>query len=148
MLKLFDNDLSNYLNTYSADIIDALKENDTDPTPQNIDAYAVDQIENDASNIFHGLKFYDKITDYKNIYVVADLGLWYGRRKAFKTFNNLHDAVTFCFEDSNTLYFKSKKSTLTLCAAHHDGTNIFKFYKVINNKRRAITYNEIINAIY
>lgn len=148
MLKLFDDDLSNYLNIYSADIINALKENDTEPTPQNIDAYAMDQIENDASDVICGLKFYNKITEYENIYVVADLGLWYGRRKAFKYFNNLHDAVTFCFEASNTLYFKNKKSTLTLCAAHHDGVNIFKFYKVINNKRRAITYNEIINAIY
>lgn len=90
-------------------------------------------------NILH----FDKNASYDNIIVFASLGLWYGRRQAHKEFKTLYDAVTLCAEDENKLYFKRKNTTLMLDALHHDGCNVFKFYKVIKGKKYAIKLNEI-----
>ena len=86
---------------------------------------------------------FDNKTNYEKIIVFANLGLWYGRRAGVKKFNTLFDAISFCTEDANKLFYTTKNSTLKLEAIHHDGVNYFKFYKLIKGKKYAIKINEL-----
>ena len=88
---------------------------------------------------------YESKRNYEKILICADLGLWYGRRAGRKEFNNINDCIFKFCEDYNIFYFKNKNATLTLAAYHHDGVNIFKFYKIIKNKKYAIKYNDLFN---
>jgi len=90
------------------------------------------------------VKNYDNKSKYDCVLVVANLGLWYGRRQAQKTFKNLYTALQTCAEQENKVYFDNKKTTLKLNAYHHDGINLFKFYKVVNGRKYAIKYNNLL----
>lgn len=133
-----------YLERNKKEIEDALKEENIELTEENLINEAQFYCELDIDN----LKYYVNKIDAKynsKILVVACLGLWYGKRNAKKVFNSLDDCVfNFC-EDYNTFYFERINTTLTLQAIHHDGCNIFKFYR-LNEKgqKRAITLNDIM----
>lgn len=141
---IYNDDIYNYIEENKPYIIDALKDYEISVNYENIKAEAASMIEADADQLKEFLKKYD--SDNKNkILVTASLGLWYGKREGKKAFNGLSDIFfNFC-EDYNKVYFKTASSTLTLEAAHHDGVNVFKFYKLVNGKKRAIKYNEFIN---
>lgn len=135
---IYNDDLSEYIkqnNVYFDDIAsdDVLTQ-----------AYA------DINAIFDDLKNallqYDNSATYEKIYCVASFGLWYGRKNGSKYFNNLYDALLSCLADGNIIYFKKSNTTLMLEAFHHDGKNIFKYYKVINGKKRAIVYDDLLKC--
>lgn len=155
MYIIFDDDATEYAQKNRQNIIDFLLLNDEELTQkdfENDDAQTEDAIINGAYDLI-GFDFdeledkihtYDKNAKYDCILCVADLGLWYGRRKAQKHFKNLYSAFHACTEDTNKVYFKRNNSAMILNAAHHDGTNIFKFYKIVNGKRKAVNYKDFI----
>lgn len=103
------------------------------------------QNENAAQELRELIINYDNNNKYDCIRCEADFGLWYGRRKAAKHFKTLQDAFYTCIYDSNVVYFDKTNTTLKLKAVHHDGTNFYKFYKIINNKKRAIKIKSFLN---
>jgi hypothetical protein len=59
-----------------------------------------------------------------SILVIADLGLWNGRRQAYKELNNLKS----CFEDnSDYLTWFVEDGEFRCRAHHHDGTNYYVY---------------------
>ena len=146
MFIIYDDDAYKIIEKYKADIRQAVKDNNETPDAETIQAEAQAWINADYQNLCDDVTRFDETTQAQKIYVVASLGLWYGRRRASATFTSLYAALHRCFEDYNTLYFKDKRSRLVLKAYHHDGVNIFKFYKIINGKKYAIKYGDIIRA--
>ena len=65
------------------------------------------------------------------ILVIADLGLWQGRRSGYKILSsgNINECLS-CGEDYNT-YYVDEMGDLRCDAVHHDGTNylLFRVYK-------------------
>ena len=59
------------------------------------------------------------------IIAIADLGLWYGRRQAYKFIDNLEDCL-----NSECDYFElyCDQHQLRSRGAHHDGTNYVTYY--------------------
>lgn len=146
MIMLFNDDLCEYVDQNKESIIDDLKNNDTETNETNIYDQARNDIECYFAELRGALSFYDSMNECK-IKAVAILGLWYGKRKAQKVFNNLYDAVLKCFEDVNALYFDNKRTTLTLRATHHDGENIIKFYAIKKGKSYAIKHDDILGGL-
>ena len=100
-------------------------------------------MQNDIIYLREDIANFDEFIPYEKILIVADLGLWYGRKQFTTTVASLYEAISKASEDYNTFYFKNKNATLSLKAIHHDGTNNFKFYKIIKGKKYAIKYNDI-----
>lgn len=141
-ITIYNDDLCAYIDAYNDDIIASLKDNDADINDNNIFEEARRMTDADFDDLRYSLGRFDKNNNC-NVYASASLGLWYGRVQAHRIFANLQDAVQSCFEDVNAVYFDNKRCTLTLRATHHDGENIIKFYKIIQGKKRAITYADI-----
>lgn len=97
----------------------------------------------ESTNLANLINNFDKNIKYDQILCCADFGLWYGRRQATANFNNLFTAFYKCIEDCNTVYYDNKNTTLKLKAIHHDGVNYYKFYKIVNNRKKAIKLNEL-----
>ena len=105
-----------------------------------------DALNDDGVELENIINNFDDLFIYDSILCIADLGLWYGRRQGQKHFKNLYDAIQSCAYDYNKLYFDKKNTTLKMSATHHDGVNYYKFYKVINNKKYAIKFNDLIEG--
>ena len=149
MLVIYNDDLYSFIEQYKKDIIEDLKNNDEIINDENIEKYARSIIDDDFYSVKSALNTIDNLNNGNvKILCVASLGLWYGRREGKKIFNSLSDAVFSLTEDYNTIYFKTKKSTLSLEAIHHDGTNNFKFYELRGGKKYAINYDSVANWLY
>lgn len=63
--------------------------------------------------------------------VVADLGLWYGRRSGCRVFCNLQDALFACVGklDDYTVS-EDYRGNVTINGWHHDGHNIYRLYRL------------------
>lgn len=144
MLTIYNDDLYDFIDNNKSDLISAIKDDDGTPDNATIINYASDWIAADYDYLCDDVSRFDEITQAQKIYIDASLGLWYGRRKASATFKTLYEAIRKCFLDSNKLYFKNKNTTLTLEASHHDGVNVYKFYKIIKGKKYAIKYGDIM----
>lgn len=140
---IYNDDICEYIKNNENFLINELKNNDDDVNESNIYEAAHMFINDDYDALCEYIKEFDKKNNNK-ILVCACLGLWYGKRQVKAKFNNLHDALINCYEDVNKVFFTNKKSTLNIEAAHHDGLNIFKFYKLVNGKKRAINYDDLI----
>lgn len=143
----YSDDVMEYVTDNEKEIKEYLKSIDEDITEDNIYKQAQNEIEDAYFNLLSCLREYKLKNSYDEILIVADLGLWYGRRKATKKIDDLVIALGYCMEDVNKLYFKNKNSTLNLQAYHHDGVNNFKFYKVIKNKKYAIKLSDLLACI-
>lgn len=145
MIEIYNDDLLTYIENNKEYIKDFLNDMQITICDDVITEQASADIEQAAEDLKSSIRYYDNITKYNKIFVVASLGLWSGIKAAQGYFNNLYDAIfnSGCLEDQNCLFFKTKKSTLTLKAIHHDGANVFKFYKVINGKKYAININDL-----
>ena len=62
--------------------------------------------------------------------VVADLGLWYGRRDAVKHFPTLEKAIYACVRDCDYITITLVDGVIKIRASHHDGTNYFEIHKL------------------
>ena len=145
MIILYNDDLYAYKKLNNKAILEYLKENGIDPTPNATEAAALELINIDYEDLIYNIKRYDEKNENK-IYIDACLGLWRGRVKGFKIVNNLYDAIVSCCEDINIIYFDNLKNTLRIGAQHHDGLNEFKIYKLVNGHKKAIKYNDLIRG--
>lgn len=84
----------------------------------------------------------DKVVDGK-ILVIADLGLWYGRRSAYKIIDsgNIKDILSFTYDCAE---FYGDGYNIRGTEVHHDGINRF-LYRVIREDRNI---QNLLNAIY
>lgn len=142
---IYNDDVCEYANEFKKDIIENLQANNCNIDDDAIYQEAYAMINNDYEYMQELINCYENIYKPQKILCIANFGLWYGRRKAQKYFNNLYDALRVCYQDNNKLYFKKNNSTLELSASHHDGTNYYKFYAIIDGKKKAIKYNQVIN---
>lgn len=142
---LYTSDIYAYMDLYQNDIKEYLESLDIDPQPNEIEDAAYNFIEEDLNYLKELIINFDNENNTK-ILIAADLGLWYGRRKATKICDNLYSAVfnSGCLEDINIIYFEDDKNTLTLEAAHHDGNNKFKFYIYQNGRKKAIKFSDLV----
>jgi hypothetical protein len=63
--------------------------------------------------------------------VIADLGLWFGRRKSAKLFGSLKKAIDACLDKID--YFtinEDQYGNVSIRAIHHDGANNYKLYRL------------------
>lgn len=66
------------------------------------------------------------------IIVIADLGLWYGRRQGFKLLGNrISDILS---DDSDYIEWYVDGHNIKAIASHHDGTNYYE-YRVVREDR-------------
>ena len=83
----------------------------------------------------------------REIIVIADLGLWDGRKQGYKMINsgNIKDCLSSdC--DSNEWYV-DKKGDLRCIAHHHDGTNYY-LYRAIKENATDYQVSRLQNRIY
>ena len=66
------------------------------------------------------------------IILIADLGLWFGRRQSSKILGtNLNAIFRFLPSDGNVCFYADRESGDIVCrSTHHDGTNYFRYRKV------------------
>lgn len=66
-----------------------------------------------------------------NILVIADLGLWNGRRRGYKILGtNLRDILFAAQGDCYRVYFDSTDGEVKADDVHHDGTNHYLFREI------------------
>lgn len=83
----------------------------------------------------------------KPIIVIADLGLWNGRKSGYKMIDSGNiKACLYSDCDSNEWYV-DRKGDLRCTAIHHDGTNHY-LYRVIKDKATENQVNKLLNLIY
>lgn len=115
---------TNY-NYYKDNAIENLQENDIEPTQENIDNeiyfLMCEYLQNEKDNLDINI----------DIIAIADIGLWNGRVKGYKLFNNLNQIFN-CMQDYNEFYVEG--STLKATVHHHDGTNFINFYVIDMDK--------------
>ena len=83
----------------------------------------------------------NKPTDGR-ILVIADLGLWHGRRQGYKILNRNVNNIFSTGEDYTEWY--SDGYNIKAIASHHDGTNFYE-YRVIREDRNI---DKLLDAIY
>lgn len=83
----------------------------------------------------------DMTTDGR-ILVVADLGLWYGRRQGYRILDG--NVKNILSADVDYVEWYSDGYNIKATAAHHDGTNYYE-YRVIREDRNI---QNLLDAIY
>lgn len=144
MMTIYSDDLCEYIDNYKSDILSTLKDYDIEPTEKNIITEAQSCIDSDFEYLKDILIHFDAV-ECKKIFACGVLGLWNSKPHVKKVFDSLYSAVMYCLQEVNEIYFKKSNTTMQLSAAHHDGTNNFKFYKLIHGKKYAIKYDDIYN---
>jgi hypothetical protein len=82
------------------------------------------------------------ITTDGRILVIADLGLWNGRRQGYKILSRKVSDILF--DDSDYIEWYGDGHNIKATAAHHDGTNYYE-YRVIREDRNI---QNLLDAIY
>ena len=82
------------------------------------------------------------------IIVIADLGLWNGRRVGYRLIES--GVISDCLSDGNCDYcewYVDEKGELRFAGHHHDGTNHY-YYRVIQSFATDDHVNDLTNALY
>ena len=82
------------------------------------------------------------VTTDGSILVVADLGLWYGRRQGYRILDG--NVKNILSADVDYVEWYSDGYNIKATAAHHDGTNYYE-YRVIREDRNI---QNLLDAIY
>lgn len=77
------------------------------------------------------------------ILVIADLGLWYGRKQGYKILGNTISDILYD-ENGEYLEWYGDGYNIKATASHHDGTNFYE-YRVIREDRNI---ENLLDAIY
>ena len=96
-------------------------------------------------DIIHNI---DGINTANKIICIADLGLWGGRKSAFKLFNNKLSSALFVGSSCNYIKFWiDGRGNLRSKQSHHDGTNYLLFRELKYNEESKAAKN-FMNKIY
>lgn len=82
------------------------------------------------------------VTTDGRILVIADLGLWYGRRQGYRILDG--NVKNILSADVDYVEWYSDGYNIKATAAHHDGTNYYE-YRVIREDRNI---QNLLDAIY
>ena len=94
------------------------------PSEQELQDYIYNMNQTYLEDEEINIRTHENIHGQKQYIVLADLGLWYGRRDGGKIITGLWNAISQCFEDYNEIYEEGGRLKVT--AHHHDGTNYFQ----------------------
>lgn len=130
------------VDAWKEDMIQYRMENNYD-NPENVDeddvyAFATESLENQLWDEQYNLN----IETEGDILVIADLGLWNGRRQGYRILDGNVRNIFSTGEDYNEWY--SDGYNIRCNAVHHDGTNHME-YRVI---RRDRNIQNLLDAIY
>lgn len=121
--KIFDS--ANFMD--DQEIREILEDAGAEITEKNI------ELEREFMNRANAEDFWDnvKAVEEEGYAVIADLGLWYGRRKAWAVTQTLHDALWKCAEYMDDLKVEeTARGKLLVTGYHHDGTNHYEVYRL------------------
>ena len=77
------------------------------------------------------------------IFVIEDLGLWYGRRQYYKVSDNKNVNAIFSTHHDYTEWY-SDGYNIKAIDVHHDGTNYYEFREIREDRN----FNSLLDAIY
>lgn len=120
MKRLFTDDYSELTDEELEDIRAYVLDDIPDADDDDIYTQWLNELEFECDDLQAILEKIDKEFIKNDLIAIADLGLWDGRRQAYKELKNLPDIST-CMADYNTLYVE--RNDLKIRATHHDGTN-------------------------
>lgn len=64
--------------------------------------------------------------------VIADLGLWFGKRHAWRFCSNLRDAIMACVDGMDEWkVIEDNRGKVMLYGYHHDGTNVYEIRRCV-----------------
>lgn len=139
---IFDSDIYNYIDNNKKDLINNLIDNDILPTSNNIEDLAISELDNNYIDIKYAFKSFDNNYKYDYVIICGSLGLWNGPKKTKYTFKSMYQAFNnLKTYDNFVIYFDKRNSALSVDVYHHDGINNFKFYIVVNGRKKAFTYD-------
>ena len=103
-----------------------------------------DQLDDERVNL--------NITLNQPILVIADLGLWYGRRPGYREIKsgNIGDCLYSCRDDMYVTWYVDDLGDLCCEAIHHDGTNYYTYrvYKDdVTDRQICLLKNKLIDGI-
>lgn len=76
------------------------------------------------------------------ILVIADLGLWNGRRQGYKIING--NVSNILYDDADYVEWYSDGYNIKATAHHHDGTNYYEYREIREDKN----IDNLLNTIY
>ena len=119
-----------------------LEMNDMDDDPEDEDAIYEYMLETNARYLDDERMNLDKVVDGR-ILVIADLGLWYGRRSAYRLIEsrNIRDILGFKYDYAE---FYGDGYNIRGTEYHHDGTNFYEF-RIVREDRNI---DNLLDDIY
>ena len=128
---MYSNDV-NYTEWFE-DFKDYCMDNDIDPTQYDecsdkFHQWIYDTLDMEWEDFVYNLK-HDRDNNVDCV-VVADLGLWNGRRDVVKHFATLEKAIYACVNDCDYITITLVDGVIKVRASHHDGTNYFEIHKL------------------
>ena len=128
---IYSNDV-NYTEWFE-DFKDYCEDNDIDHTQYDeysdeFHQWIYDTLDMEWEDFVYNIKH--DIDNNVDCVVVADLGLWYGRRDAVKHFQTLLDAIYACISDCDYITIENNDGVIEVIGIHHDGRNYFTIHKL------------------
>jgi hypothetical protein len=97
-----------------------------------------DYLDDERSNL-------DVLTHYK-ILVIADLGLWNGRRNGYKVFTGYNINEILSDDDCEYMKWYSDGRDIRFTGHHHDGTNNYLYREIREDKNIDVLLEKIYNG--
>ena len=109
-----------------------LEINDMDDDPEDEDAIYEYMVETNGEYLYDERANLNKIVDGR-ILVIADLGLWYGRRSAYRLIDsrNIKDILDATYDYAE---FYGDGYNIRGTKSHHDGVNFYE-YRIVREDR-------------
>ena len=116
-----------------------INEIDKDPNDENAIAEWMEETNNEYLNDAR-IELNKRVSGH--ILVIADLGLWNGRRQAYKVIGT--SIASMLYDDADYIEWYGDGHNIKANAAHHDGTNHYE-YRIVREDRKI---SNLLNAIY
>lgn len=121
-----------------------LEINDMDDDPEDEDAIYEYMVETNGEYLYDERMNLNKVVDGR-ILIIADLGLWNGRRSAYRLIDsqNINDILSF---NSEYAEFYGDGYNIRGTESHHDGTNNYLFRIVREDRNIENLLDDIYNG--
>lgn len=129
---------------WKEDLIAYQKENDYEDPEDVTDDDVWNFIYESLDNQLGDEKMNLNITINGRILVIADLGLWDGRKQAYQILPRKNVNEIFCCHEDYTTEWYSDGYNIKAVDVHHDGTNYYEFREIREDRN----IQNLLNAIY